>query len=84
VKLLVIVAIVLGAGALLGTRRETPFMRWGIVIALVGIVLLATSAIFTFRGVTFGLVLTIAGVCVYYFGRVARRERLFISTNRTR
>ena len=78
-KTILIAAIVLGAGLLFGTRRETPFMRWGIVATLAGVLLIATSAIFTVRGVLFGAVLAFAGVCVYYYGRLARREQLFIS-----
>ena len=77
-KLIAIVAIVLGAGALLGTRRDTPFMRWGIVAALAGVLLMASSTLFAFRGVTFGIILAIAGVAIYYFGRLARKEQLFV------
>ena len=77
-KFIAIVAIVLGIGALIGTRRETPFMRWGIVATLIGVLLMASSALFTFRGVTYGIVLAIVGVCVYYFGRLVRKEQLFV------
>lgn len=78
-RLLIIAAVVLGAIMLAGTRRETPFTRWGIAAAIVGVLLVATSAIFTIRGVIFGVVLCFAGVAVYYYGRLARRERLFVS-----
>ncbi|HEV3152232.1 MAG TPA: hypothetical protein VGZ02_00350 [Candidatus Baltobacteraceae bacterium] len=78
-KLLLIAAIVLGAGMLLGTRRDTPFMRWGIAATLVGVMLIAASAIFTIRGVFFGAILAFVGVAVYYYGRIARREQLFFS-----
>lgn len=78
-KLIAILALVLGFGALIGTRRDTPFIRWGIVITLAGVLLMATSALFTFRGVTFGIVLAVLGVLVYYYGRLARRERFFVS-----
>ena len=78
-KLLLIAAVILGAGMLFGTRRDTPFMRWGIVGTLAGVLLIAASAIFTVRGVFFGGVLALAGVAVYYYGRLARREQLFIT-----
>ena len=78
-KLLIIAAVVLGAGMLLGTRRDTPFTRWGIAAAIAGVMLIAASAIFTIRGVLFGSVLAFAGIAVYYYGRIARRERLFLS-----
>jgi hypothetical protein len=78
-KLIVIVAVLLGLGALFGTRRDTPFMRWGIVIALAGMLLMASSAFFTFRGVTFGIALAFIGVAAYYFGRLVRKEQLFVA-----
>ena len=78
-KLLLIAAVILGAALLAGTRRETPFIRWGIVAALAGVLLIATSAIFTIRGLAFGAVLAFAGGALYYYGRIARRERLFLS-----
>lgn len=78
-RLIAIIAAVLGAAALLGTRRDTPFIRWGIVIALGGVLLTATSAVFTARGVFFGIVLAALGVSAYYYGRFVRREQLFVS-----
>lgn len=78
-KFLVIVAVVLGLGMLFGTRKDTPFIRFGVIIALVGILLTLTSAIFTIRGLAFGTILAIAGVLVYYYGRLVRKERIFVS-----
>ncbi len=78
-KLLALLAIVLGAAALFGTRQETPFIRWGIIATLVGVLMMVASAIFTFRGVSFGIALAIVGVAVYYYGRLIRRERLFVT-----
>lgn len=78
-KFIVIVAVVLGIGMLMGTRKDTPFIRWGVIIALVGILLTLTSAIFTIRGLAFGTILAIVGVGVYYYGRLARKERIFVS-----
>lgn len=78
-KIIAIAAVVLGLGALIGTRRDTPFIRWGIVITLAGVLVLATSALFTFRGVTFGIVLAVIGVGAYYYGRLVRREQLFVT-----
>ena len=78
-KFIVIVAVVLGFGMLAGTRKDTPFIRWGVIIALVGILLTLTSAIFTIRGLAFGTILAIVGVLVYYYGRFARKERIFVS-----
>lgn len=77
-KIIALAAIVLGLGALVGTRRDTPFIRWGIITTLVGVLLMAASAIFTFRGVTFGIVLAFLGVAAYYYGRLVRREHLFV------
>lgn len=64
---------------LFGTRKDTPFIRWGVIIALAGILLTLTSAIFTVRGVAFGTILAVVGVAVYYYGRFARKERIFVS-----
>ena len=78
-KLLLIAAVVLGAGMLAGTRRETPFIRYGIIAAIAGVLMIAASALFTIRGLAFGAILAFAGVGIYYYGRIARRERLFLS-----
>ncbi|HKU66974.1 MAG TPA: hypothetical protein VJP85_04265 [Candidatus Baltobacteraceae bacterium] len=51
------------------------FIRWGLVIALIGIVLTFTA----FRGMRFGAILIVAGVAVYYYGRFVRKERIFVS-----
>jgi hypothetical protein len=79
VKLLIIAALVLGVAMLAGTRKDTPFIRWGVFIALLGLLLTLTSAMFTVRGIAFGTILAILGVAVYYYGRYARKERIFIS-----
>lgn len=78
-KLIAIAAIVLGLGALIGTRRDTPFIRWGIIVTLAGVLLMAASALFTFRGVTVGIALALAGVAAYYYGRLVRKEQLFVA-----
>lgn len=78
-KLLAIVAVVLGFGVLSGTRRETPFIRWGVILALTGVVLAFTSALFTLGSIKIGFILAVAGVAAYAFGRVVRKERLFVS-----
>ena len=78
-KLLVIAALVLGIGSLLGTRRDTPFLRWGIIITLGGILLIASSALFTFRGIMLGIACALVGSLIYFYGRMSRRERLFVS-----
>lgn len=78
-KLIIIAALVLGVGMLFGTRKDTPFIRWGVIIALVGVLFTLTSAIFTVRGIAFGTVLAVVGVLVYYYGRFARKERIFVS-----
>lgn len=78
-KLLVILAIVLGAGALLGTRKETPFLRLGIIGALAGVLLMACTAIFAVRSLWFGVIIAIIGVVLYYYGRLVRRENLFVA-----
>lgn len=78
-KIIAIAAIILGLGALAGTRRDTPFIRWGIVITLAGVLLMALAALFTLRSVTFGIVLALIGVASYYYGRLVRREQLFVS-----
>lgn len=78
-KFLVIVAVVLGLGALFGTRRDTPFMRWGIILALVGLLIMLSTTFFTFRGLTIGIALALIGVGAYYFGRLVRKEQLFVA-----
>lgn len=78
-KLIVIAALILGIGMLAGTRKDTPFIRWGVIIALVGVLLTLTSAIFTVRGIAFGTILAVIGVAVYYYGRFARKEHIFVS-----
>lgn len=78
-KFIVIAALVLGAGMLFGTRKDTPFIRWGVIIALAGVLLTLTSAVFTVRGVAFGTILAAIGVVVYYYGRFARKEQIFVS-----
>jgi hypothetical protein len=79
VKFIALAGIVLGLLALAGTRRDTPFIRWGIIIMLGGVLLMAASAVFTFRGVTFGVALALAGVAAYYYGRLVRKEQLFVA-----
>ena len=78
-KFIALAGIVLGLLALVGTRRDTPFIRWGIIIMLGGVLLMAASAVFTFRGVTFGIALALAGVAAYYYGRLVRKEQLFVA-----
>lgn|GEM_PF-2729791 len=78
-KIIAIAAIVLGLGALLGTRRDTPFIRWGIILTLVGVLLMSASALFAVRSVLFGIALAIIGVLAYYYGRLIKREQLFVS-----
>jgi hypothetical protein len=78
-KFIALAAIVLGLVTLVGTRRDTPFIRWGIVIMLGGVLLMAASTVFTFRGVTFGIVLALAGAAAYYYGRLVRKEQIFVA-----
>jgi hypothetical protein len=73
-KLLLGAVAVLIFIALFGTRRETPFMRWGIVGTIAGVALLGSAVFFTLRGVMFGIVLILLGAGVYAFGRVVRKE----------
>ena len=81
-KFIVIAAIVLGASMLLGTRKDTPFIRWGVIIALAGVLLSFTSAIFAARSVLFGTIVAVIGVAIYYYGRFARKEQIFVSKPR--
>jgi hypothetical protein len=78
-KLIVIAAIILGGGALLGTRKETPFMRLGIIAALAGVLLMAATTLFAVRSLWFGVIVAIVGVALYYYGRIVRRETLFVA-----
>lgn len=78
-KFAIFAALALGGLMLLATNRNTPFMRWGLVIALAGVLLTLTSTMFTVRGIAFGTILAFAGLVVYYYGRFARKERLFVS-----
>ncbi len=78
-KLIAVVAIVLGIGILAGTRKDTPFIRWGVLFALAGVVIAFTSVLFTFGSIKIGLALALAGIAAYAFGRVVRKERLFVT-----
>lgn len=78
-KFAVFAALALGAFMLFATNKNTPFMRWGMVIALAGVLLTLTSTMFTVRGIAFGSILAVVGLVVYYYGRFARKERLFVS-----
>lgn len=73
-KLLAGAIAVLVFVALFGTRRETPFMRWGIVAVTFGVALMGSAVFFTIRGVMFGIVLILAGAGIYAFGRLVRKE----------
>jgi hypothetical protein len=55
------------------------FVRWGIIIALLGVLLTVTSARFLFGGLKLGAILVLAGVALYYYGRFARKESIFVS-----
>lgn len=79
-KLLALAAVVLGFGILVGTRKETPFVRWGVILALAGVVLALSSAFFALGSIKIGFFLAVAGVAAYAFGRVIRKERLSIGT----
>jgi hypothetical protein len=51
------------------------FIRWGMLIALAGVILTFTA----FRGLKIGAILVIVGIGLYYYGRFARKERIFVS-----
>ena len=51
------------------------FIRWGMLIALAGIVLTFTA----FRGLKIGAILILVGVALYYYGRFARKEKIFVA-----
>ncbi len=55
------------------------FIRWGVFIALVGVLLTFTLGRLLLGGLRVGAVLIVVGVALYYFGRFARKERIFIS-----
>jgi hypothetical protein len=55
------------------------FIRWGVFIALIGIVLSFTLGRLLLGSLRVGAILTIVGVALYYYGRFARKERIFIS-----
>lgn len=76
---LLLIAAVLACAALFATRRATPFLRWGIVCAVLGVLLISSAALFAVRGVMYGAVLLGIGACIYGYGRVVRRERFFVS-----
>jgi hypothetical protein len=54
------------------------FIRWGMLISLAGILLTLTA----FRGLKIGAILVIVGVALYYYGRFARKERIFVSKSK--
>ncbi len=65
------------------TRPSSPkdssvFIRWGLLIALAGIVLTFSA----FHGMKIGAILIVVGVVLYYYGRFARKEQIFVSKQR--
>jgi hypothetical protein len=75
VKLLLLLAVLVAGAALFAARKGTPFLRWGIILVVAGVLLISSTAIFAARGVKFGAVLLAIGAAVYAYGRV-RNERL--------
>lgn len=73
-KLLLLLAALAAGAALIATRRGTPFLRWGIICVVAGVLLMSSTAIFAARGVKAGAILLVIGVGVYAYGRV-RNER---------
>jgi hypothetical protein len=55
------------------------FIRWGMIVALAGVLLTVTSARFLFGGLKLGAILVLAGVGMYYYGRFARKESIFVT-----
>lgn len=51
------------------------FIRWGLLIGLAGAVLTFTA----FRGMKIGAILIVVGIALYYYGRFARKEQIFVS-----
>jgi hypothetical protein len=51
------------------------FIRWGMLLAVAGILLTFAA----FRGMKFGAILIVIGAGLYYYGRFARKERIFVS-----
>lgn len=77
-KILLLFAVLAGGTVLLGNRRERPFISWGVVLAVAGVLLASTTVLFATRSLVAGVVLLAAGAAVYYYGRVVRRERLVL------
>ncbi|HET7814680.1 MAG TPA: hypothetical protein VFL13_09945 [Candidatus Baltobacteraceae bacterium] len=75
-KMLLLLALLAAGAALIAARKGTPFLRWGIVVAVAGVLLISSAAIFTARGVMYGTVLVAIGLVIYGYGRVFRNERL--------
>jgi hypothetical protein len=55
------------------------FIRWGVLLALIGIVLTFTLGRLLIGSFRVGAVLILVGIGLYYYGRFARKERIFIS-----
>jgi len=55
------------------------FIRWGVFIALIVVVLTFSLGRLLLGSLRVGAVLIVVGVALYYFGRFARKERIFIS-----
>ena len=77
-KIAIVLALIIGGVSLLGTRHNTPFIRLGIVLAVAGVLVASTTALFAARSLMFGLFVFLAGAAVYYYGRLVRREQLVL------
>jgi hypothetical protein len=51
------------------------FIRWGLLLGLAGAIMTFTA----FRGLKIGAILMVVGIVLYYYGRFARNEKIFVS-----
>jgi len=76
---MIVLVLVVGIVFLTRTGRQTPFLRWGLILAVLGAVVFMSPVLFAARAVPVGVALFAVGGVVYYYGRFVRREQFFFS-----
>ncbi len=78
-KPIAILIAIIGIAFLTRTSRNTPFLRYGLIVALLGSLVFVSPVLFAARAIPLGLAFFVAGSIVYYYGRLFRGERFFLS-----
>lgn len=76
---MILLVLVIGIVFLTRTARQTPFLRWGLILAVLGAVVFMSPVLFAARAVPVGIAFFALGAVAYYYGRFVRGERFFFS-----